>query len=424
MYEGVGLGGKRKEKPRIGNSFAMPSFQNPTAGFAQSHSQPRANPGAGAQAHGQADNGPTNYDWVKSLLGDKYQPFSQQDAANMNIDPNFQERDRRASAAARRSGMDTYHRRIAEQGQQDAGPTKSFADYLRMAQEILGGMGGGPSQIPGVNYDPERNALRSNAATGDSAIASIYANLQQQFADAAPVIDKNYAEGGAAIDANTAQAAGNLQDSNTAINDETTRQLQALGIGDAAANTVPDRAADQSAAAAAIQQQGQIVGNQLDQNHTTAQNYNNENKATAGMEGDSKRAAVQAALIQALAGVDSRETDANAQIAQQNAAQQSAFSQNRQSSALSLAQQLMEGDPTGASALGAQQEFAAQQQQQQFENDLATATFNAKYGQQEPQQSPQKLLDIVSQLQQQAGWDNLDPKTYSTLLTAAAKAFQ
>lgn len=286
----------------------------------------------------------------------------------------------------------------------------SFADYLRQAEEMLGGMGS-------VNYDPERNALRTNNSNASNIMQQIYADLQQQFANSAPQIQQRYAQTGEGIDQNTAQAANAVNSSNTDIREEQTRQLGALGIEDAIANVAPQQAADQANAISGIQQQGQIAGNANDAFGATAGTYNSENQATAGMEGASKQALLQAQLLAGLAGIDSRETDANAQLANQ-----------RQGSAMSIAQMLMQNDPEGAQAVSAQAQSAAEAAQQQFENEARMFELNGKYGQ--PQQAAAgaggmgNIQQVLALLQSQ-GVDmaNADPKVVSQLLGAYSKYF-
>lgn len=323
------------------------------------------------------------------------------------VDPTFNDRDRRASAVARATRQDRGRNMAFQQPLgmiEEAQPVfRSFADYLRQAEEMLGG--------GGVNYDPQRNALRQNAAQANDIIGSIYANLQQQFADSAPAIQQRYADSGRDIDLNTAQAVNAVNSSNTAIRDEQTRQLSALGIEDAIANVAPQQAADQANAIQSIQQSGQISGNANTAYGAAAATYNDENKGTAGMEGASKRALLQANLLSALADVDSREQEANASLAAQ-----------RQNSALSVAQLLMENDPEGAAAAAAQAKQMAQLAQQQFENELAVRQFDAKYGQRQAQSGLglQQVLDLIAQ-QNGGALDDMDPKNLAALVNAYSR---
>jgi hypothetical protein len=279
---------------------------------------------------------------------------------------------------------------------------RSFADYLREAEAMLGG--------GGVNYDPQRNALRTNATNADSIIGQIYLDLQQQFANAAPAIQQRYADSGTEIDRNTDSAVNAINSSNTAIRDEQTRQLSALGIEDAIANVAPQQAADQANAIQQAERSGQISKDSNTSFGTAAATYNDENKGTAGMEGASKRALVQANLLSALADVDAREQSDNASLAQQ-----------RQQSALSIAQLLMEQDPEGAASAAAQAQQMSKLAQQQFENELAVRTFDAKYGQQrQPGLGLQQVLDLIAQ-QSGGSLDNMDPKNLAALVSAYSK---
>lgn len=296
-----------------------------------------------------------------------------------------------------------YANIAARQQQQPEDPKQfaSFADYLRQAQELLAGTEGG-----GVNYDPQRDALRQNAGTADSRLAEIYTSLQQQFANADPAIAQRYTQSGEDIDLNSAQAANAVDTSNTAIRDEQTRQLQALGIQDAIANVAPQQAADQANAKQAIERQGQIAGDANTQFGSAARTFNTENQQTAGLEGASKRAGIQTNLLAALADVDASEQDANASLSNQ-----------RQGSALSIAQLLQAQDPEGASAAAAQAQAAMEAAQQQFENEMAVRTFDAKYGQQRPQGlGLQQVLDLLGQ--QGVSADKTAPEDLARLVSA------
>jgi hypothetical protein len=293
-------------------------------------------------------------------------------------------------------------RLMGEQMGQQPQDFRSFADYLRQAEEMLGG--------GGVNYDPQRNALRTNAGQANDIIGSIYASLQQQFADSAPQIAQRYAQSGENIDLNTAQAANSVNSSNDAIRNAQTQQLQALGIQDAIANVAPQQAADQANALQSIQQTGQIAGNANTGYGSSAATYNEENKGTAGMEGASKRALLQANLLSALADVDAREQEDNASLSSQ-----------RQNSALSVAQLLMEEDPEGASAAAAQSRAANEAAQQQFENELSVREFDAKYN--KPKSSGLGLQQVLDLIAQQSGGslDNMDPKNLAALVNAYSR---
>ncbi len=322
-------------------------------------------------------------------------------ASQRRVDNNFAERDRRASA--RQRAMRTNRRPYGQPlGFEEQGPVyKSFADYLREAEAMLGG--------GGVNYDPQRNALRQNATQANDIIGAVYADLQRQFADAAPVIAQRYADSGEALDLNTAEAANAINSSNTAIRDEQTRQLAALGIEDAIGGVAPQQAADQAAALQRVERTGQIAGNANEAFGASAKTYNDENKGTAGMEGASKRALLQSNLLAALADVDAREQDANASLQEQ-----------RRQSALSIAQLLMEQDPEGAAAAAAQarqmQEFA----QQQFENEMRVREFDAKYGQGGGGLGLQQVLNLIAQ-QSGGSLEDMDPKNLAALVNAYSR---
>lgn len=68
---------------------------------------------------------------------------------------------------------------------EEAGMT--LADYIRMASEMIGGG-------PGVNYDPQRNAARSQAAENDARLAAMYRQLRGSIDADAPIIKEGFQE--------------------------------------------------------------------------------------------------------------------------------------------------------------------------------------------------------------------------------------
>lgn len=217
----------------------------------------------------------------------------------------------------------------------------SFADALSQAMGMLGDQGA--SDIPFVNYDPERNAARSNASDADYRLGAMYKQLQNSIAADSPQIQAAYQT---AIDnsANTSQTA--QQNAQAAVDASQARNqsvLSNLGIQDANAQII-DQGRDANTQAA--QRIGDMAANQqatsnnLTQNQAASVQQNNSIAGAAGLEGNLQRAQNQMKLQQLLAQIDAAEMDKNSSISAQNASARQSAQQNGLSTGLSLAQQL------------------------------------------------------------------------------------
>ncbi len=298
---------------------------------------------------------------------------------------------------------------MQEQANQPS-PT-SFIEYLKQALGLLGdGSGGG---IPSVNYDPQREALRRNTAEGDANVANMYLALQRQFADAVPVVQANTDQTKAALNQTADSAQQNVAQSNSAIRTEQSRQLADLGIEDALTNLITsgnNQARDQALASSGIEASRANQLGTVDTTGQAAEEFTRSLGNTAGLEGGEKRAALQRNLIQGLAEIDAQEQQQNAGIAAQNASSRGgSFTQ-----AMNLAQILSGEDPNSYAS-------QAQSAQQQWENDMAAAEFNAKYGQQQGA-NPQALIDFIAQMQKGTG-QTYNTDQYLKALEIARKIF-
>lgn len=185
----------------------------------------------------------------------------------------------------------------------------SFADTLAQAIEMMRNGGGG-----GVNYDPQRQTARDNAATADSNLAAMYAGLVNSIAADAQGIGTAYDTTGQRQQAITDETGQAIQQGYQAGTDMLTQQAQALGIEQAVANQIQNgsapagdlvqRLADNAAA-------GQTAQTQNATNRQAAVQYNDVVKNAAQQEGAQQRAQRQADLQSILADIDIAEQDAN-----------------------------------------------------------------------------------------------------------------
>jgi len=345
---------------------------------------------------------------LANLFGQDDRPGQGSDAVSRQ--QKILEQQRHAQRGRAQQDQVYRNRGMHQQEQQQAAP-KGFIEYLKEALGVLGGDQGG---APFVNFDPQRNALRQNTAEGDANLANMYLALQGQFRDAVPGIQANTDQTSAAVNANSDTAQQNLSQSNTAIRDEQSRQLADLGIEDALTNLVTSgnsQARDQAAAAGGIEQSRNNVLGAVASGGKSAEDFTTGIGQTAGLEGAEKRASLQRSLVQGLADIDSQEQSQNSQIAASNASNRGgSFAQ-----AMNLAGILSGEDPNSYQS-------QAQQAQQQWENDMQAAQFNAKYSQQDRGVDPQTLLDFVSQMQQGTG-QTYDTDQYLKSLDLARKIF-
>ncbi|HEY3491699.1 MAG TPA: hypothetical protein VGK43_02030 [Solirubrobacterales bacterium] len=237
------------------------------------------------------------------------------------------EQDRRASALAR-ANRDRTRQQEQGTGEEEYTPL-SIAEALARAMQMIGGGGG-------VNYDPQRQALRERAGEADSRLEAMYRQLQGSYAADAPVIDEFYTDATEGVNTATNQGVSNINAAYDKARADQTAQLAALGIGDAAAviqNAGQDAGADQAAAVSNLEQNRGANVNQLASDRSAAGAYNKRIGQAAGLEGNLQRATNQSRLSQLLAEIDAQEQQENA-----------ALSQSRQSAAMGLASQLVDND--------------------------------------------------------------------------------
>lgn len=205
----------------------------------------------------------------------------------------------------------------------------TLADYLAMANQLIGGGGG-------VNYDPQRQAARDRATEADARLEAMYRQLRGSIDADAPVLQQAYQT---AIDSgrqNTAQAQAQAQAATDSANARNSEVLANLGIQEAAGNAIQNGTDLNSQTAQQIGDlaaRGQASGDRLVSNQATALQHNTNIGNAAGLEGNLQRASNQARLQALLAEIDMQEQQENA------GAQQNAFSQK-----LGLANQLLDFD--------------------------------------------------------------------------------
>lgn len=217
-----------------------------------------------------------------------------------------------------------------------------LARYMAMANGL--GLGGNGS---GTDYSALTNQLRSNAAQGDARLAAMYNQLQNSFKADAPGIAQNFDSAGNAIGQNAAAATAGVNSAYQAARDAQTKQLAALGIGDAAAVLASNgglAARDQAAAASNIQQNQAANANQNTQQKTSALNYNTGIANAAQLEGATQRATLQQQLANKLAELQT---------------QQGADRAAGKTSVFNAALQLMQMDPNNPSNIAAGQSAQA-----------------------------------------------------------------
>lgn len=193
-------------------------------------------------------------------------------------------------------------------------PTKTLGDYLKQAMEMLGqfDLGGGSSP---VNYDPQRDAARQQAADNDSRLEAMYRQLRGSIDADASVIQDAYQ---GAIDStrqgnSTAQA--QTQAATDAANSRNNAVLEALGIQEAEKNIIQEGRDLNTQTAHQIADQaskGQAATGLLANNQATALAHNTNIGNAAGLEGNLQRASNQSRLQALLAEIGMQEQQANA----------------------------------------------------------------------------------------------------------------
>lgn len=219
-------------------------------------------------------------------------------------------------ATSRSPERDRIHRIFRndsdQSGSEVEGPTRqTFASTLAEAIQLLQGLGGGGS----ISYDPQRNALRQNAAEADAQLAAMYGGLANSIAADAAGIGTAYDEAIKRQGDITNQAGQSIQQGYQSGTDMLTQQAQALGIQEAIANQIESgqtAAGDLQQNLAANAAAGQTAQTLLNTNRASALDYNTAVKQAAQQEGAAQRAARQAALQRLLADIDIAEQEANA----------------------------------------------------------------------------------------------------------------
>lgn len=199
-----------------------------------------------------------------------------------------------------------------QEQQSEQGAQLTFADYLRMANEM--GLGGG-----NTDYSALMNQLRANAMNADAKLAAMYNQLQGSIDADASVIGQTYDAGAAGLTQNADQAQATINNAYQAARDAQTQQFQQLGIGDAAgvlAAQGGNAAADQANAIGNVAQNSGANQQQLGQNRVAALNYNIGIGNAAGLEGAVQRAAVQQELANRLAELQTQQSQEGSQRSQ------------------------------------------------------------------------------------------------------------
>lgn len=209
---------------------------------------------------------------------------------------------------------------------------KGILDFLAQAQGLLGG---GVEQQR-VSYDPLRAAARGRFTEGDARLEAMYRQLAESIGAQAGSINQNYTTGAENLNTNAAQGQNTIEAAYDAARDAQTRQLQQLGIEDAAAVTASrgtDAAGDQAAAVSGIEQNraANVGANEAARQSGLAQNATAV--SAAGLAGAEQRGRLSQQLAQLLGEYDVAEQQQNSQL--QSRAQDP-------SQALSIAQLLQE----------------------------------------------------------------------------------
>lgn len=231
----------------------------------------------------------------------------------------------------------------------------SFADALAQAMGLLGQYGGddggyGYSDIPFVNYDPQRNEARGRASEADIRLGAMYDQLTKSIdADEAGIV-QSYESAISNSNAAGDQGRANAQAAADAASSRNNDVLASLGIQDANAQIIGEgrdlntQTANQQADMASNQA---AVAQNLVQNQAASVQQNKSIANASTLEGNLQRARNSAQLNALLAQIDMEEQGQNTGIASQNqqAAMQAANANRsekngRLSSAMSFASQL------------------------------------------------------------------------------------
>lgn len=217
----------------------------------------------------------------------------------------------------------------AYQGGSQQEEALSLADYLAMATELIGGGGG-------VNYDPQRETARQNAAENDSRLEAMYRQLRGSIDADAPVLQQAYQGAIDSTAANNTNAQAQAQGATDSANARNNEVLANLGIEQAAGNIIQNGTDLNTQTAQRVTDmatRGQAAGDRLVSNQATALTHNTNIGNAAGLEGNLQRASNQARLNALLAEIDMEEQQQN-----------SSLSENRLSQQMGMANQLLDFD--------------------------------------------------------------------------------
>lgn len=277
------------------------------------------------------------------------------------------------AAAAARAAAKAAAAAAAEQKAYNG--TKTLQDYLNDAEGQIG--------TDGINYSAEKQQLQNTGQQGDNQLASMYAQLQNQYAGQAPGITANYGGANTAVGTDAKSAEDTINAAYNAAQSAQTAQQSALGIGGAGgagaviASQGQSLAPQQAAAVAQAANSGLSTQNDLNQHGAAAQTFNTQAGQAAQLQGASERAALQQAIASKLATVDTA---------------QAASQQSTLSNALQLAQAEQSSDPNSrVNYLSTQAKAAATSQANQLAaNKLQESQF-------------EKLLSVSPQLAKEFG---------------------
>jgi len=224
--------------------------------------------------------------------------------------------------------------------QPEAAPSyKGYGDFIQAAQDLLNKFGLGGGGAARVNFDPQRQAARSQWADADARTAAMYRQLQDSISGDAPGIQQNYEGAIKANDQRTQDTSAGIEGAYNRADDEAARMAQALGIQQAVGNSIQQGnfgGLDRANAVSGATQRGQIAATQYGTNEQSALDANRTTAQAAGLAGANTRAVRQNELSRILAGIDASEQNANLQA-------QSQAQGNREHEILSLADQLFGG---------------------------------------------------------------------------------
>jgi hypothetical protein len=189
---------------------------------------------------------------------------------------------------------------------------QSFADALRMVQELMSGQGMGGN----VSYDPLRAQARQQWSEADARTLAMYNQLQDSIRSQAAPLGAVYDDAINNTNATTEFTNQQNQESAQAVNSMVSQQAGALGIQEAVANDINAgnlSGQDQVARAADTAARGQISANMLNSGKAGALDFNSDLVGSAALAGGEARLQRSNELSRLLAQYDVEEQQANAQ---------------------------------------------------------------------------------------------------------------